>query len=143
MKRHRKNLLAVMIGISVTLGAYAIGRTHQSGDIARTERSVSIPPKHFGEHDEGRAAGTPAVGRAYIEIHEHAQRHLAHFVERPGTFGGTSLWSDEWDLHWLVVEHQGESVRIYHATHKLHPRNRFTIHWHEHQPRPGEWERIH
>ena len=76
---------------------------------------------------------------ALSDIRAHAEHHLGPHTEVPGSFGGTHQWSAEWHLQWLDVEHDGEVVRIYHATAANHPQHRFTTIWNDGQ---AEWEHV-
>lgn len=145
MKRHSKTLLTLMIGISVTWAAFAIGSSYGHSADAQSGHDgldAAVPPQHFREPSP--PAHSHNAHRALAEMNEHGRRHLDDFHVRPGTFGGSGEWSHEWDLHWIVVvERDGRTIRIYHATQKDHPENRFLLLWDEHEIEPSRWERIH
>jgi hypothetical protein len=76
---------------------------------------------------------------ALSDIRAYAAHHLGPHTEVPGSFGGTHQWSADWHLQWLDVEHDGEVVRIYHATDVHDAQHRFTTIWNEER---AEWEYV-
>ncbi|HYI08312.1 MAG TPA: hypothetical protein VEK57_04520 [Thermoanaerobaculia bacterium] len=158
MKRHIRILLTTIVVVLATFGfALAIGSTrsplvNEHGEHVRHDDHGQ--PKHGHDHDHN-ATVTPHNGhkdhaghsdhngdRALTDIHTHAQQHFGHFTARLETFGGTHEWSHEFDLHWLDVEHDGNVVRIYHATDREHPHSRFIWMSHSGNPHPAAWEEV-
>jgi hypothetical protein len=145
MKRHFRILLALLIAIAVTVGAFAIGISHRSQPRAQTRHSTALqaPPIQDAEHSSSVSPHAQAAALALTEMQHAAERHLGDYHPQEGSFGGTGDFSADWDIHWVVVVHGGHTVRIYHATEKQHPGNRFTRIWHEHESMPTGWEQVH
>jgi hypothetical protein len=143
MRRHFRTLLAVLIAIPVTMGAFAIG-IYQRQPNAQTGHNPAphAMPVDAQKHSSSASGHTHAASVALTEMQRAAERHLGAYHPQEGSFGGTGNFSLEWDMHWVVVEHGAHTVRLYHATHKQHPENRFTRIWHEHKPMPTKWERV-
>jgi hypothetical protein len=66
---------------------------------------------------------------ALSEIRAYAEHHVGTHTAVAGSFGDTDQWSADWHLQWLDVEHDGEVIRIYHATDIHDPHHRFITMW--------------
>jgi hypothetical protein len=90
-------------------------------------------------HEAALLQDATSRDNALQDMRAYGTHRLGIFTEVPVSFGGTSQWSPDWRLQWLDVEHDGEVVRIYHATEVRHPQNRFTAIW---QNGHAEWEHV-
>ena len=147
MKRHFRILLTVLAVTTVTLGfAFAISSMHSPLVVAETEHGrhgATAHPQTFGKHDPAPAAPDHHIrNQARVDMQSHAHRRLGHVIVRHESLGGTTHFSHQFELHWLDVEHDGNVVRLYHATDRQHPQHRFVWMWHSGAPHPTAWEEV-
>ena len=71
----------------------------------------------------------PDTQQALVEMSSYAALRFNEFELLPETLTLDETWSPEWHLHSIDVIHNGEIVRLYHATHKHHPDVRFASMW--------------
>lgn len=96
---------------------------------------------HEGHHEDGDSQVVETC--VLLDLYTYAQHHLGEFTTVAGSFGGTTAWSGQWDLHWLDVQHDGHTVRIYHLTHREDPHLRYVWMWRSGNLQPTSWEEVH
>lgn len=139
MKRNFRILLILAAVIPATLVfALANGSTH----------TPSVGHQHMTHtghlSTDMRPVNTADRDRecALADMHNHAQQHFGTFYVHVETFGGSSEWSHLFNLHWIDVEHDGHTVRLYHAIDKHNPQRRFIWTWQSGDPHPTEWQQV-
>jgi len=88
---------------------------------------------HPADHDPHHVASAIAQVDNELEAHSDMEAfaaiHFGNFVEVPDTFGGTSQWHPDYDLHWLQIEHDGHVAMLYHLSSKRENGHRLVNVW--------------
>ena len=120
-------LLGFTIALATPALRYAehnVRLNHDNDHQTSTSTSHDVPAS-----DAIVARYLPDPSRALTEMYGYAAHHLTEVELLPETLNADDTWSPDWYLYSLDVQHNGETIRIYHATHKHHPSVRFNAMW--------------
>lgn len=101
---------------------------------------------HVTDHDRHHVA--PAIADTAGELQAHSDMEafaavcFIDFTEVPDSFGGTSTWHPDFDLHWMQVEHDGHLAMLYHLSGKHDDATRLVNVWDSHSHAWTGWTLI-
>jgi hypothetical protein len=134
MKATRLNLSkAALIVLALSAAFFLISAHSRPVDEQRALAPHHLPQFLLGTNDHYVLA----------DMYAYAAMHFDTFHELPETFSVVEDWSHAWTLHWIDVEADGRIVRIYHASAKANPHQRFVSTWDEPTPHWSNWQPIH
>lgn len=114
MKNHRHNIIRALtlIALAFVVALFFLG----------AHPSLQHATHDTDHHDSHHVAS--GIEHADHELDAHADMlafaaiHFGDFVEVPDTFGGSSRWNPDYDLHWMQIEHDGHVAQLYHLSSK-------------------------
>lgn len=127
MNTHRNHIIRnlTLVALAFVAALFFLG--------AQSSLQHATHPADHDSHDPHHVA--QAIEHAGHELQAHtdmevfAAIHYGNFVEVPDTFGGTTEWDPDYDLHWMQIDHDGHVALLYHLSSKHDDGHRLVNLW--------------